>query len=177
MKSAFFATIFVIVGGVAMLLAFPAEDKRAVYEFRKAKAELGLPPQIEDDVAVSPEPEQYSIVQVKPKIRTTASRHRHVARRRPNFLEKLFVSFVNLQKHQPAKTATKRSHTVSPEPVEQYSNVHVKPKIRTTTPRHRHVARRRPNFLEKLFVSFVNPQKQQPAKRATKRSHTTSRRG
>ena len=66
MKSAFFATIFVIVGGVAMLLAFPAEDKHATYEFRKAKAELGLPPQIEDDVAVSPEPvEQYSIVPVE----------------------------------------------------------------------------------------------------------------
>ena len=161
-----------------MLLAFPAEDKRAAYEFRKAKAELGLPPQIEDDVAVSPEPvEQYSIVHVKPKIRTTTSRHRHVARRRPNFLEKLFVSFINLQKHQPAKTATKRSHTVSPERVEQYSIVHVKPKIRTTTSRHRHVARRRPNFLEKLFVSFINPQKQQPAKTATKRSRTTSRRG
>ena len=28
MKSAFFVTIFVIVGGVAILLAFPAEDKR-----------------------------------------------------------------------------------------------------------------------------------------------------
>ena len=114
MKSAFFATIFVIVGGVAILLAFPAEDKRAAIEFREARAELGLPPQIEDDVAVTPEPvEQYSIVQVKPKIRTTTSRHRHVARRRVNFLEKLVVSFINLQKHQAAKTATKRSHTIS----------------------------------------------------------------
>ncbi len=114
MKSAFFATIFVIVGGVAILLAFPAEDKRAAIEFREARTELGLQPQIEDDVAVTPEPvEQYSIVQVKPKIRTTTSRHRHVARRRVNFLEKLVVSFINLQKHQAAKTATKRSHTIS----------------------------------------------------------------
>ena len=119
MKSALFATIFVIVGGVAILLASPAEDKRGALEFRQAKAELGLPPQIEDEkiehkVAVTPEPvEQYSIVQVKPKIRTTTSRHMHVARRRLNFLEKLVVSFINLQKHQPAKTATKRSHTIS----------------------------------------------------------------
>ena len=121
MKSAFLATIFVIVGGVPILLAFPAEDKRAAIEFREARAELGLPPQIEDDVAVTerdlaviPEPvDQYSSVQVKPKIRTTTSRHRHVARRRPNFLEKLVVSFINLQKHQPEKTAAKRSDTTS----------------------------------------------------------------
>jgi hypothetical protein len=121
MKSAFFATIFVIVGGVAILLASPAEDKRAAIEFREARAELGLPPQIEDavavaegDVAVIPEPvNQYSSVQVKPKIRTTTSRHRHIARRRLNFLEKLVVGFINLQKHQPAKTASKRSHTTS----------------------------------------------------------------
>ena len=119
MKSAFFATIFVIVGGVAILLASSAGDQRAAIEFRQARAELGLPPQIEgekieDEVAVTPEPvEQYSIVQVKPKIRTTTSRHRHVARRRLNFLEKVVVSFINLPKHQPAKVATKRSHTTS----------------------------------------------------------------
>jgi hypothetical protein len=118
MKSAFFATVFVIVSGAAILLAFPAEDKRAALEFRQARAELGLPPQIEgekieDEVAVTPEPvEKYSIVQVKPKIRTTTSRHRHVARRRPNFLEKLVVSLINLQKHQPSKT-TKRPHAIS----------------------------------------------------------------
>ena len=104
-----------IVGGVAILLAFPAEDKRAALEFRQARAELGLPPQIEDekiedDVPVIPEPvEQYSSAHVKPKTQTTTSHHRHVARRRLNFLEKLVVSFINLQKHQPAKTATKSS--------------------------------------------------------------------
>jgi hypothetical protein len=119
MKSALFATIFVIVGGVAILLAFPAEDKRAALEFREARAELGLPPQIEhekieDDVAVIPEPvDQYSIAHAKPKIQTTTSRPRHVAGRRLNFLEKLVVSFINLQKQQPAKTATKRSYTTS----------------------------------------------------------------
>ena len=122
MKSALFVIIFVIVGGVAILLAFPADDKRAAIEFRQARAELGLPPQIEDDVAVTerdlaviPEPvDQYSSVQVKPKIRTTTSRHRHIARRNLNFLEKLVVSFINLQKHQSAKMATKGSHTTSP---------------------------------------------------------------
>ena len=111
MKSAFFVTIFVIVSGVAILLAFPAGDQRAALEFRQARAELGLPPQTEDDVAVTerdsaviPEPVgQYLSNQVKPKIGTTTSRHRHVARRHRNFLEKLIVSFINLQKHGPAK--------------------------------------------------------------------------
>ncbi len=104
MKSALFATIFLIVGGVGIFLAFPAEDKRAAFEFREAKAELGLPPQIEDekiedDVAVIPEPvDKYSIVHPKPEVRIPTSRHRHVARQRPNFLEKLVVSFINLQK-------------------------------------------------------------------------------
>ena len=120
MKSALFATIFGIVGGVTILLAFPAEEKRAALEFRQARAELGLPPQIEDekiedDVAVIPEPvDQYSIVHVKPKTQTTTSRHRHIAHRRLNFFEKLVVGFVNLQKQHPTKTATKRSHTTSP---------------------------------------------------------------
>ena len=121
MKSALLATIFVIVGGVAVLLGLPAQDKRAAIEFREARAELGLQPQIEDDVAVTardlaviPEPvDQYSSVQVKPKIRTTTSRHRHVARRHLNFLEKLVISFINLQKHQPAKRDTKQSRTTS----------------------------------------------------------------
>ena len=116
MKSALFATIFVGGGGVAILLAFPAEDKRAAMEFRQARDELGLPPQIEDDVAitqrdlaVTPEPvDQYWSVQVKPKMRTTTSRHRQVARPQLNFLEKLVVSFINLQRPQPAKTAAKR---------------------------------------------------------------------
>jgi hypothetical protein len=119
MKSALFATILVIVGAVGISFASPAEDTRAAFEFRQAKAELGLPPQIEDekienDVAVLPEPvDKYSIVYPKPEVRIPTSRHRHVARQRPSFLEKLAVSFINLQKHHPAKTATKRSHTTS----------------------------------------------------------------
>ena len=119
MKSALFATIFLIVVGVGIFLAFPAEDKRGIFEFHQAQAELGLPPQIEDekiegDVAVLPEPvDKYSIVHPKPEVRIPTSRHRHVARKRPNFLEKLVVSFINLQKHPTGKTATKRSHTTS----------------------------------------------------------------
>src|SRR5258705_14007573 len=120
MKSALFVTIFGIVGGVTILLAFPAEEKRAAFEFRQARAELGLMHQIEDekiedDVAVTPEPvDQYSIVHVKPKTQTTTSRHRHIAHRRLNFFEKLVVGFINLQKQRPTKTAAKRSHTTSP---------------------------------------------------------------
>ena len=117
MKSALSATIFVIVGGVAILLGFPAEDKRVAFEFRQARAELGLPPQIEDQVSVTADevsvtPEfVYSIAHLKPKTQTTTSRHRHAASRCLNFFERLVVSFINLQKHHPAKTATKRSHT------------------------------------------------------------------
>ena len=122
MKSAFFAIIFVIAGGVAISFAFLAEDRRATLEFRQARNELGLPPQTEDDVAVTqrdlaviPEPvDQYWSVQVKAKMRTATSRHRHVARQHLNFLEKLVVSFINLQRPQLAKTATKRPLTFSP---------------------------------------------------------------
>ena len=119
MKSALFATILVIVGGVGISFGSPAEDTREAFEFRQAKAELGLPPQVEDeemedDVAVTPEPvDKYSIVHPKSEVRIPTSRHRHVARQRPSFLEKLAVSFIKLQKHPPAKTATKRSHTTS----------------------------------------------------------------
>jgi len=119
MKSTLFATILVIVGGVGIAFASSAEDTRESFEFRQAKAELGLPPQIEDekiadDLAVLPEPvDKYSIVHPKPEVRMCTSRHRHVARQRPNFLEKLVVSFINLQKHHSAKTTAKRSHTTS----------------------------------------------------------------
>jgi hypothetical protein len=119
MKSALFATILVIVGGVGISFASPAEDTREAFEFRQAKAELGLPPQVEDkktedEVAVLPEPvDKYSLVHPKPEVRIPASRHRHVARHRPSFLEKLVVSFINLQKHPAAKTATKRSHPIA----------------------------------------------------------------
>ena len=69
-----------------------------------------MPPQIEDEkmedeVAVTPESvDQYSIVQVKPKIGTTTFSHRHVAHRRLNFLEKLVIGF-----NQPAKTPAREN--------------------------------------------------------------------
>ena len=110
MKSALFATIFVMVGGVAIFLAFPAEDKRAALEFRQARAELGLPPQIEKEALVVPDPfERYSVAQAKTKTEKQAPRrHRHAARPCPNFFEKLVVDFINLQKHQPAKYLWRR---------------------------------------------------------------------
>jgi hypothetical protein len=115
MKSAFFATIFVIVGGVAILLAVPAEEKAPVIKIQPPKwfPDYGDPvvPQIEEvppQEVVVPEPlgHYYSVAQAKPAPR----RHRHVVHPRQNFFEKLVAGFIKLQKHQPAKTATKRSH-------------------------------------------------------------------
>jgi hypothetical protein len=117
MKSALLAAIFGITGGGAILLAVPAEKKAPVVKIHPAKwaSEYGAPvvPQIEE--VVVPEPlEHYSVAQAKPKAKKQAPRrHRHVARRRPNFFEKLVVSFINFQKHQPAKSSRKRSHTTS----------------------------------------------------------------
>jgi len=97
-------------GHAPILPAFPAEDNCVAFEFRQAKAELGLPPQIEDEkiedeVAVTPESvDQYSIVHVKPKIGTTTSSHRHVAHRRLNFLREISCQF-----HQPAKTPAREN--------------------------------------------------------------------
>jgi hypothetical protein len=71
MKCALFATILGIVGGVAILLAVPAEENTPVVKIHSAKwgAEYGAPlvPQIEE-VLVVPEPlEHYSIAQAKTK--------------------------------------------------------------------------------------------------------------
>ena len=118
MKSAFLVTIFVIVGGVAILLAVPAEDKAPVIKIHPPKwfPDYGDPvvPQIEEvppQDAVAPESldHYYSVAQAKTE-KPAPRRHRHVVRRRPNFFEKLVAGFIKLQKHQPAKTATKRSH-------------------------------------------------------------------
>jgi hypothetical protein len=112
MKSALLAAIFGITGGVAIL---PAEDKGAAVKFRQARAEEGLPPQIEMEPFVIPEPvERYSITQAKAKPKKQAThRRRHVARARPNFLQRLVASFISLQKHQAAKTPRKRFRTTS----------------------------------------------------------------
>ena len=117
MKSTLLAAIFGITGGVAILLAVPAEGNTPVVKIHPEwKWEYGAPvvPQIEEEVPV-PEPlDHYSVDQAKTKIGKQAPRrHRYVARR-PNFFEKLFASFIKLQKHQPAKSSPKRSRTTSP---------------------------------------------------------------
>jgi hypothetical protein len=111
MKSTLLAAIFGITGGVAILFAAPV-----VHILPATSAhEYGAPvvPQIEEEVGV-PEPlDHYSVAQAKTKTEKQAQRrHRYVARR-PNFFEKLFVSFINLQKHQPEKSSGKRSRTTS----------------------------------------------------------------
>ena len=122
MKSALLAAIFGITGGVAILLA---EDKGAAVKFRQARAEEGLPPQIETEPSVILEPvERYSSIwryaagaqftqaKAKPEKQATCRRP-HVARSRPNFLQRLVASFNNLQKHQAAKSPRKRFRTTS----------------------------------------------------------------
>ena len=112
MKSALFAAIFGITGGVAILLAVPAEEKAPVVKIRPATSvdDAPLVPQIEEEALVVPDPfERYSVAQAKTKTEKQAPRrYRHVARPRQNFFEKLVVGFINLQKHQPAKSSRKR---------------------------------------------------------------------
>jgi hypothetical protein len=111
MKSTLLAAIFGITGGVAILFAAPVVNILPA----TSAHEYGAPmvPQIEEEVPV-PEPlDHYSVDQAKTKIGKQAPRrHRYVARR-PNFFEKLFASFIKLQKHQPAKSSPKRSRTTS----------------------------------------------------------------
>src|SRR5467141_2702114 len=118
MKSALLAAIFGITGGVAILLAVPAEEKAPVVKIHPAKWAEDAPvvPQIEEEALVVPEPlEQYSVAQAKTKAEKQAPRRRtHVARPRPNFFEKLVIDFINLQKRQPAKSSHKQSRTTSP---------------------------------------------------------------
>ena len=133
MKSALLAAIFGITGGVAILLAVPAEEKAPVVKIHPATwaDDAPLVPQIEKENLVVPEPfEQYSVAQAKTDTEKQAPRrHGHVARPRPNFFKKLVVGFIDLQKHQPveklvvcssdlqkyqpAKSSRKRSRTTS----------------------------------------------------------------
>jgi hypothetical protein len=116
MKGALFATILGIVGGVAILLAVPAEEKTVKIHPAKWGAEYGAPlvPQIEEVLVVPERLEHYSIAQAKTKTEKQAPRRqRYVIRARPNFFEKLVIGFINLQKHQPAKSSGKRSRTTS----------------------------------------------------------------
>ena len=109
MKSAVLAAIFGITGGVAILLAVPAEENATVVEILPAKwaGEYGAPvvPQIEQEEVV-PEPlEHYSVAQAKTKTEKPAQRRqRRVARPHPNFFEKLVAGFIKHQKHRLAKS-------------------------------------------------------------------------
>jgi len=116
MKSTLLAAIFGITGGVAILLAVPAEGNTPVVKIHpewKWDGDAPRVPQVEEEVGV-PEPlDHYSVAQAKSKTEKQAPRrHRYVARR-PNFFEKLLVSFINLQKHQSAKSSRKLSRTTS----------------------------------------------------------------
>ena len=116
MKSALLAAIFAITGGVAILLAVPAEEKAPVVKMSPGKWTEDAPvvPQIEEEALVVPEPlEHYLVAQTKTE-KQAPRRRTHVARPRPNFLEKLVIDFINLQKHQPAKSSRKQSRTTSP---------------------------------------------------------------
>jgi hypothetical protein len=115
MKCALLAAIFGITGGVAILLAVPAEEKAPVVTIYPAKwrglEDAPLVPQIEEEVLVAPEPLEhyYSVAQAKTKTEKQAPRrHRYVARARPNFFEKLVVGFMNLQKNRPEKYLWRR---------------------------------------------------------------------
>ena len=117
MKSALLAAIFAITGGVAILLAVPAEEKAPVVKMSPSKWTEDAPvvPQIEEEVLVVPEPlEHYSVTQATKTEKQAPRRPRHVARPRSNFFEKLVIGFINLQKHQPAKSSRKQSRTTSP---------------------------------------------------------------
>ena len=116
MKSALLAAIFAITGGVAILLAVPAEEKAPVVKMSPAKWAEDAPvvPQVEEEALVVPEPlEHYLVAQTKAE-KQAPRRRTHVARPRPNFFEKLVIDFINLQKHQPAKSSRKQSRTTSP---------------------------------------------------------------
>jgi hypothetical protein len=118
MKSAFLAAIFGITGGATILLAVPVEDKAPVVYSSPAKwaHEYGAPvvPQIEEEAKV-PEPlDHYSApAKTKSEKQVPPRGHRQGARPRPNFFERLVASFINLQKHQPAKSSHKQSRITS----------------------------------------------------------------
>ena len=122
MKSALLAAILGITGGVAILLAVPAEAKAPVFIIHPPKwfPDYGDPvvaqtEEVAPQEVLVPEPlDHYSVAQAKTKTEKQAPRRqRHVIRARPNFFEKLVIAFVNLQKHQPAKSSGKRSRTTS----------------------------------------------------------------
>ena len=110
MKSALLAAIVAITGGIAILLAVPAEEKTPVIKIQlpKSSPDYGEPvvPQIEEvppQEVLVPEPlDHYSVAQANTE-KPAARRYMHVVRPRPNFFEKLVGGFIKLQKHQASK--------------------------------------------------------------------------
>lgn len=122
MKSALLAAIVGVTGGATILLAIPAEEEASTVRIHPEWTfEYGAPlvPQLEvtplqEQVGVAQPLEHYSVAQAKTKTEKQAPRHRrHIAHERPNFFEKLVSGFINLQKHQPAKSSRKRSRALS----------------------------------------------------------------
>jgi hypothetical protein len=119
MKSALLAAILGITGGVTILLAVPADEKASVIKIQPPKSfpDYGeaIVPQVEElppRETLVPEPsDHYSVARAKTEKR--APRHTHVARRRPNFFQKIFAGFIKLQKHEAAKSSRPRSRTTS----------------------------------------------------------------
>jgi hypothetical protein len=109
MRSTLLAAIFGITGGVGILLAAVPVVK--IHPEWKWDGDAPVVPQIEEEAGVPESLDHYSVAQAKTE-KQAPRRHRYVARR-PNFVEKLFVSFINLQKHQPAKSSPKQSRTTS----------------------------------------------------------------
>ena len=109
MKSALLAVIFAITGGVAILVAVPAEEKAPIIKIQLPKSwpDYGEPvvPQIEElppQESLVPEPlDHYLVAQAKTE-KPAPRHHMHVVRPRPNFFEKLVAGFIKLQKHQAA---------------------------------------------------------------------------
>jgi hypothetical protein len=145
MKSALLAAIFGITGGVTILLAIPAEEKASIVRIHPEWTfEYGAPevPQaevvpLEEEVGV-PEPlEHYSVAQAQTKTEKQASRRqRHIARARPNFFEKLVIGFINLQKHQKAKSFRKRSRTTPAAPLSKKRSPRTSERFDTRSTRH-----------------------------------------
>ena len=105
MKSALLTAIFAIIGGVAILLAVPAEEKAPVIKIKLPKSfpDYGEPivPQIEEmppQEVLVPEPLDHYLV-AQAKTGKAPRRYMHVVRTRPNFFEKLVADFIKLQKH------------------------------------------------------------------------------
>jgi len=139
MKSALLAAIFGITGGVTILLAIPAEEKASIGRIHPEWTfEYGAPevPQVEvlplqEEVGVPESLEHYSVSQAKTKTEKQAPRRqRHIARARPNFFEKLVIDFINLQKHQTAKSFRKRSRTTLTAPMSKKTLSAHKRKVR-----------------------------------------------